>query len=51
MSLELNRENIRDKADWLSRQKKVLKTKNVIDMAYNNYQNKYDSQLFKCILL
>lgn len=40
MALELNRENIRDKADWLSRQKKVPKNQNVIDMAYNNYQNR-----------
>ena len=40
MSLELNRGNIRDKADWLSRQKKVPKNQNVIDMAYNNYKNR-----------
>ena len=40
MTLELNRGNIRDKADWLSRQKKIPKNQNVIDMAYNNYQNR-----------
>jgi hypothetical protein len=40
MTLELNRENIRDKTEWLSRQKKVPKNQNVIDMAYKNYQNR-----------
>ena len=40
LTLELNRNNIKNKNDWLSRQKKVPKNQNVIDMAYKNYENR-----------
>jgi hypothetical protein len=40
LTLELNKANIRSKNEWLSRQKKVPKNQNVIDMAYKNYENR-----------
>ena len=42
MTLELNRENVKDKDDWLAGQnpKKIPKNKTLIDTVYKNYQTR-----------